>query len=127
MHYSNARGVAQSDARAAEYFTRAAQLGGDAAQYALGNAYTHGRGVDVDDDRALEEFLNAAEGAHADALYELGVSYETGRGVREIDYQEALAYFKSARKLQHVHAIRRLKRRVEASAQTFSIPSPTQV
>ena len=89
--------------------------------------YTYGRGVEVDDDRALEEFLNAAEGSHADALFELGVCYETGRGVQEIDYQEALAYYKSARKMHHVHAVMRLKRRVDAGAQSYSIPMPTQV
>jgi len=66
------QGAAASDAgdyaKAAEWFSKAAEQGDAAAQYKLGGLYEEGRGVPQDKTKAAEWFRKAAEQGNKEAM-----------------------------------------------------------
>lgn len=81
MHYLNGRGVFRNEAKAATWFTHAAEAGHADAQFMLATAYATARGVALDPDRALGWYRIAAEAGQARAQSQLGDAYLHGRGV----------------------------------------------
>ncbi len=93
--YASGRGVPKDDAKAVEWFRKAAEQGSAAAQDVLGTAYSEGRGVPEDDAMAVEWYRKAAEQDFAKAQYNLGMMYRDGRGVPQ-SYVEAVKWFHKA-------------------------------
>ena len=82
----------QSDAKAVEWYLKAAEQGESSAQYNLGIAYANGQGVEPSDAKAVEWLHKAAEQGDASAQYNLGEWYQTGRGVAQ-SYSDAYAWY----------------------------------
>ena len=59
--YAQGQGVAQNDAKAFEWFLKAAEQGFVDAQNNLGLMYLNGRGITQSDAKAFEWLLKAAE------------------------------------------------------------------
>ncbi|MBE4724310.1 sel1 repeat family protein, partial [Acinetobacter baumannii] len=68
-------GVAQSYAKAAEWYSKAADQGLAEAQYNLGGMYDKGQGVAQSYAKAAEWYSKAADQGLAEAQYNLGVMY----------------------------------------------------
>jgi TPR repeat protein len=85
--YAEGKGVAQSDATAAEWYQRAADQGNAMAQYNLGVSYAQGLGVPKDDAKAAAWFRRAAEQGLAYAQLNLGILYAEKRGVKPDDVE----------------------------------------
>jgi TPR repeat protein len=79
--YANGQGVCRNDAKAVEWYQRAAEQGDASAQNNLGVMYATGQGVAQDDAQAVRWYGLAAEQGHALAQYNLGGMYNSGRGV----------------------------------------------
>lgn len=90
--YEHGRGVAQNDAAAASWYSKAADQGVAKAQYNLGVMYDDGRGVAQDDAVAASWYGKAASQGVAAAQCNLGVMYALGRGVAQ-DYVHAHKWF----------------------------------
>ena len=65
--YKNGEGVAQDDAKAAEWYTKAAEQGHTEAQYELAVCYEYGLGVTEDRAKAVAWFHQAAHQRHSGA------------------------------------------------------------
>lgn len=65
--YYNGDGVTKDDAKAAEWYQKAAQKGSDFAQYKLGEMYDKGEGVAKDAAKAVEWWQKAAAQGNGDA------------------------------------------------------------
>ena len=89
------RGVTEHDARAAEWYLRAAESGHAAAMTNLGVMYSRGEGVARDDGRALEWYRKAAAAGSTKAMVMLGTRAAQGQGVAQ-DGAEALALYREA-------------------------------
>ena len=90
MHVQG-RGVKQDDARAVQWFDRAALQDDVDAENDLGVMYAQGRGVPQSYGRA-EGWFAAAARAFAPAQFNLGVTFEFGRGV-PADPARALSWY----------------------------------
>lgn len=95
LMYEKGQGAAQDDARAAQWYARAAGQDLAEAQVSLGFMYFQGRGVAQDHAEAAYWFRQAAEQGNARAQFNLGVLYMSGEGVAEDD-AEAVAWFRKA-------------------------------
>lgn len=82
--------LTKDEARAAQWFRKAAEQGLPEAQNALGAMYLHGRGVPKDYTQALIWFVKAAEQGYPEAHLQLGAVYFAGRGGVAKDNVEAL-------------------------------------
>jgi TPR repeat protein len=89
------RGVKEDDARAAEWYLRAAESGHAAAMTNLGVMYSRGEGVARDDGRALEWYRKAAAAGSTKAMVMLGTRAAQGQGVAQ-DGAEALSWYREA-------------------------------
>ena len=69
------------EAKAVEWYRKAAEQGLAEAQYNLGVMYLNGTGVAKDEAKAVEWYRKAAEQGLAMAQYNLGVMYLNGMGV----------------------------------------------
>jgi TPR repeat protein len=81
VSYYDGKGQMQDDAKAMEWFTKAAEQGHPDAQYKLGVMYSFGQGAAQDAVLAVNWFRKAAEQGMPAAQYCLGVMYGTGQGV----------------------------------------------
>jgi hypothetical protein len=73
--------VPKDPAKAAEWFSKAADQGYLPARRELGILLASGEGVDVDMERAIQYLSEAADQLDPSALYHLGLMYEIGIGV----------------------------------------------
>jgi TPR repeat protein len=76
--YAKGEGVAQNDAEAAKWYTKAAEQGDADAQYLLGEMYISGQGVKASDEKAIQWLRKAAKQGHAKAqkrLKDAGIEY----------------------------------------------------
>lgn len=95
LMYEHGRGVAQSYARAAQWWRKAAEQGIAGAQCNLGNLYCKGEGVVQDYAEAAQWYRKAAEQGFAEAHYNLGFLYEHGVGVSK-NTEEAKEWYRKA-------------------------------
>jgi TPR repeat protein len=89
--YENGKGVAQNDAKAVEWFRKAAEQGNAQAQNSLGVMYALGRGVERNREEAVSWYQKAAKGGLSEGFYNVAISYFNGEGVNE-DLTLAYAY-----------------------------------
>ncbi len=89
--------------QAVKLLKRAAPLGGEEAQYYLGQLSLAGTGVDQDPEAAFTWFLAAARQDHMGAQYELSRMYSRGVGTVP-DAKEALHWLTKAAENGHVRA-----------------------
>jgi hypothetical protein len=82
--------LTKDEARAAQWFRKAAEQGLPEAQNQLGAMYLHGRGVPKDYTQALAWFVKAAEQGYPEAHAQLGAVYFADRGGVAKDNVEAL-------------------------------------
>jgi len=80
LYVSGEEGVPQDDAKAAEWFSKAAEQGNVDAQYNLGRMYGAGQGVPQDRSKALELFHKAAAQGHEEAKNFLAKVSGTAQG-----------------------------------------------
>jgi TPR repeat protein len=80
---------------AAEWYTKAVQVGHVKAMTHLGFLLANGRGVPTDDVRAAELYRKAAEAGDADAMSNLGLMYSAGRGVPKSE-PDAVTWYRRA-------------------------------
>ena len=102
--YRMGLGVAQDFTKAADWYTRAAELGLTRAQANLGNMYLRGQGVGQDYEEALKWFERAAAQGHPISQYNMGLMYEAGLGIDA----EAVKWFYLASKGGHAKALSKL-------------------
>ena len=86
---------AANDAKAHQFFSKAAEQNDSDGQTGLGNLYAQGRFVAQDDELAIKWYALAAMQDNAEAQYLLGMMYQSGRGV-EANPVAAFAWFKEA-------------------------------
>lgn len=104
--HDNGRHVAEDDARAAELFRQAADMGDAYAQWRLAVMIDEGI-ADGTLEEAVALFRKAAAQKNADGMVGLGVMHATGRGT-ERDYEAAMRYYQAAARLgsaQGLHGI----------------------
>lgn len=108
--YEDGKGVPQDEAKAVEWFRKAAEQGNAAAQNSLGVMYAHGRGVERNREEAVRWYRKAAKNGLSEGLYNVSISYFNGEGVNE-DLALAYAYMliaqskgdpEAAEALQHI-------------------------
>ena len=104
--YVQGRGVPQDDARAVQWFDRAALQDDVDAENDLGVMYAQGRGVPQSYGRA-EGWFAAAARTFAPAQFNLGVTFEFGRGV-PADPARAVTWYRRAAEQGFVPAQRAL-------------------
>jgi TPR repeat protein len=100
-------GVTQDFAKAAEWYTRAADAGLARAQANLANMYLRGQGVEKDPAEAAKWFEKAAKQGHVVSQYNLGLLYENGLGIAADDV-EAVKWYYLATKGGHAKALAKL-------------------
>jgi len=89
-------GLPHDDAKAVEWYRKAAVQGYPAAETNLGDMYLFGRGdLDKDPLEALSWYLKAAQQHWPDAQYRLGYMYEVGLGTAK-NVQRAAELYRSA-------------------------------
>ncbi|GHU44969.1 hypothetical protein FACS1894190_16840 [Spirochaetia bacterium] len=93
--YFQGDGVPQDYAKAAQWFTKAAEQGNIIAQNNMGALYDSGKGVPKDMTKAVAWYTKAADGGNEDAQNTLGNCYRDGDGVPQ-DYAKAAALFQKA-------------------------------
>ena len=103
--YKHGRGIAHNNAKAVDWYRKAAEQGHAGAQNQIGLLYAEGRGVPRDDEVAFQWFRRAAEQGHASGQNNLGWFYERGRGV-ERDLVLAYAWFNLAAYQRNPNALR---------------------
>jgi hypothetical protein len=81
LNYIYGTDVPKDPAKAAEWFSKAADQGYLPARRELGILLASGEGVDVDMERAIQYLSEAADQLDPSALYHLGLMYEIGIGV----------------------------------------------
>ena len=79
--YEYGRGLERDDARAAEWYEKAAAQNNSEAQYRLGVFYDNGWGVSRDAKTALKWYARAAQLGHVFAQHDLAFMYLKGTGV----------------------------------------------
>ena len=98
MYFNGYGGLVANEARARDFYARAASGGFAPAQYNLGWMYLNGAGVELDYSTALTHFRDAAAQEYPDALGTIGWMYETGSGVIP-SQRNAIIYYDAASKL----------------------------
>jgi len=93
--YLEGLGVTKDDAKAAEYFRKAADMGNAKAENNLGLMYAIGQGVKKDSDAALKWLRAAATQGSIDAQENLGLMLATGDDLPK-DIKEARAWYETA-------------------------------
>jgi uncharacterized protein len=99
-YYVGGNETAQDYGMAFYWFTKAAELGDDIAQYMIGIMYSNGEGVLQDDRKAYEWFLKSAEQGLADAQLIIGHSFEYGETVVS-DFEKAAYWYSKAAEQDH--------------------------
>jgi TPR repeat protein len=90
QRFEKGQDVSQDDARAAEYYLKAAVQGHTAAQFNLGPMYGRGRGVSRNGASAQQWLRQAAEQGHPGAQYHLGVHlYQDSKRLPQAQASEA--------------------------------------
>ena len=87
--------IEQNLPKAADYYRKAAEMGGDRAAYLLGRCYMKGIGVEKDAAKGAEYYRQAVSLGYHTALYALGLCYEQGDGVGQ-DLCKAAEYYRQA-------------------------------
>lgn len=95
MIYDTGKGVPKDEARAVDWYRRAAEKGHGESQNNLGAKYTLGHGVATDLNEALKWYRLAAAQGEVTAQYNLGVMYAEGTGVPK-DPVEAVKWYRMA-------------------------------
>ena len=93
--YTTGSGVAKDEAKAVEWFRKAAEQGIATAQVNLGWMYRNGTGVAKDEAKAFEWYRKAAEQGYATAQNNLGSMYRNGMGVAK-DEAKAVEWYRKA-------------------------------
>ncbi len=101
------RGTGEDFAKAAHWFSRAANRGHAQAHYYLGYMHASGRGVPTDPEKSIQHYLKAAELGHLEAQFYMAAAYEGGRGV-QADPIAALRWYRAAAEQGHTRAQNRL-------------------
>jgi TPR repeat protein len=104
VYYENGFGVAQDDAKAREWYEKAADKSHAGAMFNLGVLYANGEGVAQDYARAREWYEKAADKGHTSAMFNLGVYYENSFGVAQ-DYAKAREWYEKAADKGHTSAM----------------------
>ncbi len=94
------RGLPKDEAKAAEWFLKAAEQQNLPAMNALGHVLEFGQGVAKDEKKAVEWYTKAAKLGYAPAQQNLAECYEDGKGV-EKDQAEALKWVEKAANQEH--------------------------
>jgi hypothetical protein len=81
LQYAAGEGVEQSDLRAVELFTRAADLGNAVAKHNLAFMYEAGRGVPQNYRIAIDYYRQAAEAGRPDSMRAIARMYVKGHGL----------------------------------------------
>lgn len=81
--YEDGKGVRQDDAKAVEWFRKAAEQGNPQAQNSLGLMYADGRGVKRNKHEAVHWYRMAADSGLPEGFYNLAISYFNAEGVNE--------------------------------------------
>lgn len=97
QRYARGMGVVKSDAIAADWFQRAADLGHIEAQRYLAFAHLNGRGVQKNEAEGMRRLRMAADWGDAPSQRQLGFHYATGSGV-PFDPAEGVNWFRLAAK-----------------------------
>ena len=95
--YEKGNGVAKDEAKAFEWYAKAAKQNHDKAAFEVGFAYLRGAGVSKDYDKAMTWLSTAADYNNVRAYYFLGTMYEKGSGV-PVDLEKALRWYTRASK-----------------------------
>jgi TPR repeat protein len=95
--YANGLGVGRDDAKAAEWYRRAADLGDPQAMFALAIFKFAGRGGAPDHAAGVKLFEAAAKAGNLFASYNLGLLYLRGQDVKK-DFGQAAQLFERAAK-----------------------------
>ena len=90
--YETGDGVEQDGAKAAEWYTKAADSGHTDAMNYLGYIYEHGDVVEQDVAKAVGWYTKAADLGNTDAINSLGYMYAEGYGVEQ-DNDKALEWY----------------------------------
>jgi len=101
-YYSGDMGISQSEKKAVEWFTKAANQGFAPAQHRLGWCYARYNAI-RSDEKAVVWLTKAANQGYADAQSYLGVHYEEGWGVPQ-SYKEAAKWYEKAANQGHAPA-----------------------
>jgi TPR repeat protein len=101
--YDGGIGVAEDDARAAEYYALAANADFTPAMFQLGMDYIEGEGVAADAAKGMDMLEEAASLGDADANFQLGMLYREGDLVKK-DYNEAMKWYLTAAAQGHAQA-----------------------
>jgi TPR repeat protein len=94
--YAYGKGVAQDDTIARSYYESAVTLGDAESGHVLAQWLAAGRGGPADIARAFELNMAAAMRGVPIAMFAVGVHFQSGDGVPEVDYGEALLWFRRA-------------------------------
>lgn len=94
--YVKGEGVPKDEAKAIEWYQKAAAQGNADAQFKLGMRYFSGVGVPKDEAKSVEWFQKAAAQGHANAQFNLGVRYAFGEGVPRDEAKAKEWYQKAA-------------------------------
>ena len=87
--------ASKDNAKAREWYEKAADKGSVEAMVSLGVLYANGQGVAQDFAKARELYEKAADKGSADAMYNLGNLYDDGRGVAQ-DSAKAREWYEKA-------------------------------
>lgn len=112
LAYDFGQGVAEDDARAADWYRRGAAGGDVHAQTALGTAFRYGRGVATDNAKAARWYRIAAAQGFAEAQYYLAKMMLDGKAAAE-DGEDPRELLRAAAAQGHVKAARALARLAE--------------
>lgn len=81
--YEDGKGVRQDNAKAVEWFRKAAEQGNSQGQNSLGVMYADGRGVKRNKHEAVHWYRMAADNGLPEGFYNLAISYFNAEGVNE--------------------------------------------
>lgn len=81
--FDEGQGVSQDDAKAIEWYTKAANQEYAPAQFNLAIMYANGEGTCKNEAQAFNWYLKAANQNNAEAQFNLATLYVTGKGVRQ--------------------------------------------
>lgn len=101
--YRHGQGVAQDDAEAFKWYSKAAEQGYARARNNLGQMYFSGWGVEQNMEKAFQWFQIAAEQGFATAQFNLGLMYLDAYGVAQ-NNAEAVKWFQKAAMQGHAEA-----------------------
>jgi TPR repeat protein len=94
--YHGGNGVKQDNAKAAQWWLKAAEAGNPLAEFLIGEAYHEGIGVGRDDARAIAWWHKSADQGNADAENNLGYVYYNGVGGIRKNITEGIKWWRKA-------------------------------